>query len=115
MREGGREGRAQKEEKAWGKISSGWCVCGIVAAGYISCVNFMYMIGLSEEGMNSPEDMVGLRIVVPSIPPALDDTGVVAMHDNTRHCKGEDIESSDEELESNSFHPSSVSLGARVE
>jgi hypothetical protein len=73
------------------------------------------MIGLSEKIMNSPEDMVGFRVAEPPISLALDDTGVVAMHNDARHCTGEDIKSSHEELKSNSFCSSNVSLGARAE
>ena len=55
--------------------------------------------------MNSTENMVGLNVPVPSVPPALDDTGVVTVDDSVGMHLRKKIEGVDKKLKTDSLGP----------
>ena len=64
--------------------------------------------------MDSMENMVGLNVPVPSIPPALNNTGVVTIDDSVAMHLREKIEGADKKLKTDSFSPTNVALGAAL-
>ena len=69
------------------------------------------MVSLEEETIDSSKDMVGVNILVPSIPPALNNFDIVTIDGNVAMCLREKIESVHEELKSDGFGPSDVVVG----
>lgn len=70
----------------------------------------MDMICLKDKFMQAPENLVGFSIVVPAIPPALNDSSVVAVDKNVAICCRESIKGVDEELKTNCLGPANVAL-----
>lgn len=94
--EGYREGKARKEKVAVGKDTPGGTVGRVLSAWNVLGAYIDVARGLSEEGMDTFEYIVGLVVSVTTVPPSFDNSCVVSIDEKIPALRDKGVESADE-------------------
>lgn len=75
-------------------------------------MDFKDVIGLSEEGMYTFENVVGFDVSMAVVPPAFHDSGVIPKDEEIGPLSDDEVKGADEEFEADRFGPADVASGS---